>query len=95
LKITGVVFEKLEDPFGILSGDRYEFFLDIEVDEDDELYNENGLFIKVLYVVDQGEKKIANYGIYERTTEKYIDLALEDEELQMIANFCKQQLMKE
>ena len=27
LKIESYTVEKLEDPFGILSGDRYEFFL--------------------------------------------------------------------
>lgn len=92
MNVTGFAVEKLEDPFGILSGDRYEFFLDIEVDEDDELYNENGLLLKALYVVDGAEEKISNYSLLESATEKYIDLALEDEELEMILTFCKEHL---
>ncbi len=92
MKITGFAVEKLEDPFGILSGDRYEFFLDIEVDEDDELFNENGLLLKVLYAVNNAEEKILNYSLLESTTEKYIDLALEAEELEITASFCKEHL---
>jgi len=92
MNVTGFAVEKLTDPFGILSGDRYEFFLDIEVDEDDELYNENGLLLKILYVADETEEKILNYSLLESSTEKYIDLALEDEELEMVFSFCKEHL---
>ncbi|MDF2902636.1 MAG: hypothetical protein K0S25_274 [Bacillus sp. (in: firmicutes)] len=92
MKITGFTVEKLEDPFGILSGDRYELYLDIEVDEDDELYLENGLRLKVLYVAEDGEGKIVSYSLLENTTDKYIDLALEAEELEIVAAFCKENL---
>ncbi|WP_187118980.1 DUF6509 family protein [Bacillus marasmi] len=94
MNVTGYAIEKLEDPFGILSGDRYEFYLDIEVDEEDELYNENGLLLKVLYVVTEQEEKISNYSLLEGATEKYIDLALEDDELEMVLTFCKEHLPK-
>ncbi|MGJ7921509.1 DUF6509 family protein [Neobacillus sp. LXY-4] len=92
MKITGYAVEKLEDPFGILSGDRFEFFLDIEVDEDDELFNENGLLLKALYVIDKEQEKIMSYSLLENSTEKYIDLALEDDELEMVFAFCKEHL---
>jgi hypothetical protein len=95
MKVTGYAVEKLEDPFGILSGERFEFFLDIEVEEDDELYNENGLLLKVLYARDEENQKILNYSLLESTTEKYIDLALEDDELEMIFAFCKEHLTAE
>ena len=39
MKITSYLVEKLIDPTGILSGDRYEFILDIEVDEEDDLFS--------------------------------------------------------
>lgn len=88
LNITGYAIEKLNDPFGILTGDRYEYYLDLEVSEDDELYTENGLFLKVLYVVEEtGGAKIVNYGLYDSTTEKYIDFALEDDELEIVRTF--------
>ncbi|MFD6441322.1 DUF6509 family protein, partial [Peribacillus sp. NPDC060186] len=50
LNITEYSVEKLNDPFGILSGERFEYFLDIEVPEEDELFSENGLYIRVLFV---------------------------------------------
>jgi hypothetical protein len=92
MNITGYAFEKLEDPFGILSGDRYEFFLDIEVDEEDELFTENGLLLKVLYLIEDSKEQILNYSLMDSSTEKYIDFALEDDELEMAAAFCKEHL---
>lgn len=46
----------INDKFGILPGNRYEFLLYLDVPEDDELNHENGVYAKVIYVVD-GEKK--------------------------------------
>lgn len=92
MKITEYTIEQLTDPFGILSGERYEFFLDIEVSDDDELFNENGLVLKVIYGVDETGGKILNYSLLERTTNNIIDLALEDDELETIAAFCNEHL---
>ena len=89
MKITSYAVEKLKDPFGILTGDRYEFFLDIEVPDDDELFTENGLYLKVLYVVEGPISRIASYHLHENTTQNYLDFELEDEELAMIEAFCK------
>ena len=38
IKINEYSVEKLVDPFGILMGERYEYLLDIKVEEDDELF---------------------------------------------------------
>jgi hypothetical protein len=92
MKITGYAVEKLNDPFGILTGDRYEFYLDIEVSEEDELYCEKGLYIKVLYVVEESSQKIISYGLYENSTEKYLDFELEEDEIQIVEAFCKEHL---
>lgn len=92
MNITGYAVGKLEDPFGILSGERYEFFLDIEVDEDDELYSDNGLLLKVLYLVENSKEEILSYSLLESTTENYLDFALEDEELAIALAFCKEHL---
>ena len=48
VNITEYTVELIKDPTGILTGNRYEFFLNISVPEDDELYHENGLQLKVL-----------------------------------------------
>jgi hypothetical protein len=95
MKITGYAIEKLTDPFGILTGDRYEYFLDIEVPEDDELYLEKGIYIKALYVVEEGNARLVNYGLYEDTTDKYLDFELEEDELELVTTFCKEHLPTE
>ena len=90
MNITGYTVEKLEDPFGLLSGDRYEFFLDLDIDEEDELYSEKGVGLRVLFVVDSNEAKMSNYHFFEKETEKVYDFALEDEEEAVVFNFCKE-----
>ncbi|MEH7382161.1 DUF6509 family protein [Bacillus sp. JJ1533] len=95
MNITGYSVEKLKDPTGILEGDRYEFFLDIEVPEDDELYSEHGIELKVIYAVDSTGERIAQYYIYERSTEKVLDFELEEEEEDAVNEFCKVHLHEE
>lgn len=94
MNITGFAVEKQTDPFGILTGDRYECYLDIDVSEEDELYRENGLYIKVLYVIEDNSERIVNYSLHETTTDKYLDFELEDDELEVVAAFCKENLPK-
>jgi hypothetical protein len=92
LNITGHTVEKLVDPFGLLSGDRYEFFLEIEVEEEDELYSEKGVGIKVLLVVDEKGARISHYHLYERGTDKVLDFALEEDEELTVFNYCKENI---
>ncbi|WP_307310803.1 DUF6509 family protein [Neobacillus driksii] len=92
LNITGHTVEKLVDPFGLLSGDRYEFFLEIEVDEEDELYTEKGVGIKVLLVIDEKGTRISHYHLYERGSEKVLDFALEEDEELTVFNYCKENI---
>ena len=90
LNITEHTVEKLEDPFGLLSGDRYEFFLHLEVDEEDELYSEKGVGIKVIFVIDEEGAKISNYHFFERGSDKVLDFALEDDEEELVLQYCKE-----
>lgn len=92
MKITGHTIEKLEDPTGILIGDRYEYLINIEVPEDDELFSENGLYVKVIYAVDVKGPRIAQYQLFENVTNKFIDLELEEDEEEMIDLYCRQHL---
>lgn len=92
LNITGHTVEKLVDPFGLLSGDRYEFFLEIEVEEEDELYSEKGIGIKVLFVIDEKGPRISHYHLYERGTEKVLDFALEEDEELAVFDYCKENI---
>ena len=53
MKITEYTVEQIKDPTGIITGDRYEFYLNIKVPEDDDLAEEHGLQLKVLLRVDE------------------------------------------
>lgn len=92
LNITGHTVETLVDPFGLLSGDRYEFFIDVEVEVDDELYTDKGIGIRVLFVVDEGGARISNYHLYERGTDKVLDFELEEDEELLVLNYCKENI---
>lgn len=90
LNITGHSVEKLEDPFGLLPGERFEFFLELDVDEEDELYSDKGLGLKVIFVVEDNKERITNYHFYERGSEKVLDFALEEDEEEQVLVYCKE-----
>ena len=92
LTITGYSVELIKDPFEILTGKRYEWMLDIEVAEDDELHSDNGLYVRVIYVVEESKAGMVRYEIFEKTNDKYVDFELEDDELAVIEAFCKEHL---
>lgn len=83
------------DPTGILTGNRYEFRIYVKFDEEDELYDEKGTGIRVIYAVDEGNGKLALYHLFERSTEKILDFDLEDEEIAQLEAFCEEQLEEE
>lgn len=90
MNITGHEVEKLEDPFGLLPGDRYEFFLELDVDMEDELYSDKGIGLKVIYVSEETGDKITSYYFYERGSETVLDFALEEDEEELVLTYCQQ-----
>ncbi|SDC91696.1 hypothetical protein SAMN02799630_01713 [Paenibacillus sp. UNCCL117] len=88
--VSEYTVEFVKDPFQILEGKRYEFIIDIAVPEDDELYSEHGLYIRVIYRVADDQGAIVKYDIYERTTDTYQDFDLEDDELAVLQAFCSE-----
>jgi hypothetical protein len=90
MNIVESTIEKLDDPFGILSGDRYEIFLSLVIDEEDELYSEHGIKLKLIYVVEDDKTKIAQYDFIENTTGRIFDFALEEEEEEEVKKYCQQ-----
>ncbi|WP_160722140.1 DUF6509 family protein [Bacillus sp. USDA818B3_A] len=90
LKITEHEVEKLEDPFGLLSGERYEFFLTLEVDEEDELYSDNGVGLRCIYVREENGDKITSYHFFEQESEKVLDFELEEDEEELVLSYCKE-----
>jgi hypothetical protein len=89
IEIQSYTVEKLEDPFGILSGERYEYLMEIAVPEDDELYTEKGLMLRVIYVIDDNKNQISKYEFIESETQSVLDFELEEDELSMVMQFCK------
>ena len=89
MNITGYEVEKLEDPFGLLSGERYEFFLELVVDEDDELYSEKGVGLKCIYVQEENGDKLTSYHFFERGTDQVLDFELEEDEEELVLSYCK------
>ncbi len=92
MKIISYTIEKLEDPTGILSGDRYEFFLELEVDEEDELYSENGTQLRVLFYKNDEDIRILNYHFL--IGENILEFALDNEEEKMVTQFCYQHCLE-
>lgn len=95
MDITQFSIEEIKDPTNIIEGKRYEFLLDVEVDEEDELYSEAGIEIRVLIGANEDEVLILNYFIMDKAENGYLDFALEEDEEEMIQNFCREQLTKE
>jgi len=94
LAVTEYSVELVKDPFRILSGKRYEFVIELELDEEDELYSANGIEIKVVYKVDGEEASVVSYGLYEKSTGRFLDAELEDEEEAALADFCKEHYLE-
>ncbi|WP_141503430.1 DUF6509 family protein [Paenibacillus luteus] len=82
--------ELVKDPFGILSGKRYEMVLDLEIPEDDELDHEEGISLRVIYVIEESGPRIAKYEFLTMTTNTYLDFELEEDEEKMVLEFCSE-----
>ncbi|WP_301110189.1 DUF6509 family protein [Sporosarcina sp.] len=80
--------QELVDPTGIIEGQRYEFLLTVKLDEEDELFNENGTGLKVLYSVRDGQRKMLTYQFYELATESVFDVEWDDEEKAAVEQYC-------
>jgi len=58
----------------------------------DELYADGGTGLRVIFAVDGDVSRIASYHFFERTTEKPMDFELEDDEKEIVLEFCKSHL---
>ena len=89
ITITEFEAQLINDQFGILPGNRYEFLLYLDVPEDDELYNENGVYVRAVYLVDDENKQLLTYSLIERGEDTVLDFELEEDEIKMITDFCE------
>ena len=60
---------------------------DIEVDEEDELYTEAGIEIRAIIGELNGEVRLVNYFLLDKTNNEYLDFALEEDEEAMIKSY--------
>ncbi len=92
MEIINYEVEKLNDPTGILKGDRYEYTMAIQFDEEDELYRPGGLDLRLILAVEEETTRIAGYQFIDTETEQSLDFALDEEEEQEILAFCKERI---
>ncbi|MBY9077873.1 pullulanase [Paenibacillus sp. HN-1] len=95
LAISEYSVDKIRDPFGIISGTRYEFMIKLDVPEDDELYSENGVSVRAVVKKEGGTVSVVTYDVMETTTQKLMDFDLEDDEEEELAAFCREHLPEE
>ena len=84
--------ELVKDPFGILSGKRYEFRLDLDVEEDDELYSPMGIYARAVLKIDEGKATLLSSDLLERSTDRLLDFDMEEDEEQAVLDYCQQHL---
>lgn len=87
--------EEIKDPTNIIEGKRYEFLLDVEVDEEDDLYSEAGIEIRLIVGEHEESVRILNYFIIDKKDQSYLDFALEEDEEALLLDFCREQLAME
>ncbi|QWU16090.1 hypothetical protein SAMN04487895_102342 [Paenibacillus sophorae] len=92
LAISSYTVEQIRDPFGIIAGNRYEFMINLEIPEEDELYSENGVSVRAVVKEADGEVSIVTYDVMETTTQRILEFDLEDDEEEELAAFCKEHL---
>ena len=93
MNITQYSVDEILDPTNIIEGKRFEFLLDIEVDEDDELYSEAGLEIRAIVGLINEEVRIMNYFIIDKSNNESLEFALEEDEEAMVLAFCQEELL--
>ena len=89
MEVIEYTIEELIDPTGILSGRRFEFLIVVMLDPDDELFEEKGTGLRVLHSVEEEPGKIAAYHFFDRATGDTFDFQMEDEEFELIEQFCQ------
>ena len=95
MEIGAFSVEEIKDPTNIIEGKRFEFLIDLEVDEEDELYSEAGIEIRVIAGQKEEEVRILNYFLIDKADNEVLDFALEEEEEAMILHFVQQELTGE
>ena len=92
MDITNYEYHIIKDPTGIMAGQRYEFLIDIEVEEDDELYQEGGVELRLIFAIDGEKAWVAQHHFVGKLTEKVLEFGLEEDEEAEVAAFCRSKI---
>ena len=95
MEITSYTVEEIKDPTGIIEGKRYEFLLDIEVDEEDELYTENGLELRVILSSNEQGERIVQHFFINKQTQEVLEFAMDEDEEAEVLEFCRTHMENE
>ncbi|MFB1083140.1 DUF6509 family protein [Jeotgalibacillus sp. JSM ZJ347] len=90
MNITAYTVEKINDAFGILSGDRFEFMLELAKDEEDELFQDGDVSIKALFKVEDDEEQLMKYDLIKSSDGEVLSFELEEEEIETVKAFCSE-----
>lgn len=94
MEITQYSVEQIKDPTNIIEGKRYEFLIDVDIDEEDELYREMGIEIRVIIGELDGVYSLKNYFLIDKADQSFLDFALDEDEEAEILAFCQEELTR-
>lgn len=94
MEIISYMMNEILDPTNIIEGKRYEFTMELNIDEEDELYQEGGIDIRIIIAEKDNSFSIGDYFLIAKATQAYLEFALEEEEEQEILEFCKQHILE-
>ncbi len=95
MEITEYIVEQIIDPTGLIEGERYEFRLYAMLDEDDDLYTEDGIGIRTILAVEEEEGRLVVAHFFNRATEEVYDFELEEDEQTAVLQFCQKHYAEE
>lgn len=89
MDIISYVMNQILDPTNIIEGDRYEFTLELNIDEEDELFQVGGVDLRAIIAKKEQEFSVVDYFFIAKADQTYLEFALEDDEEQEVLTFCK------
>ncbi|AMA61956.1 MAG: DUF6509 family protein [Kurthia gibsonii] len=93
MNILSYMMEEILDPTNIIEGERYEFLLELDIDEEDELFQEGGIDARVIVSKKEDAYAIVTYFLIAKRDQSYLEFALEEDEEEEILAFCKEHIL--
>lgn len=92
VNIESYLMQEILDPTNIIEGQRFEFTMDLQIDEEDELFQEGGVEVRAIIGVKDTIVSLVNYFLIAKSDLSYLEFALEEDEEKIIIDFCKQHI---